>query len=146
MFWFTAMCILAETSSLLGDHERAWILYEKLSPYKHRNVQVTQAAFWGSCERFLGLLAASVEHWEPAGAHFVAAIAKNEANGCPVAAAMVRRDYAEMLLARRDPGDRDLAQELLGETLRMAEAAGMSMLAGNLHARLEEIGREPVDR
>jgi tetratricopeptide (TPR) repeat protein len=145
MFWFTAMCILAETSALLGDEERAWILYEKLSPFRHRNVQVTQAAFWGSSERFLGLLAASLGRWELAGGHFVAAIAKNEANDCPVAAAIVRRDYAEMLLARREDGDVELATELLGETLRMAEAAGMVVLVGLLRSRLQDIERERVD-
>ena len=142
MFWFTAMCVLAETSALLGDRPRAQILYETLEPYRERNVQVTQAAFWGSCERFLGLLAAALGSWDAASEHFTAAIARNEASGCPVAAGVVRRDYAQMLLARRAPGDVDSAVALLGEMLRTAEAAGMSVLVSHLETQLAEIARE----
>jgi hypothetical protein len=113
-----------------------------LAPYSERNIQVAQAAFWGSCERFLGLLAATTGQWERARAHFQSAIAKNEAGGCPVAAAVVRRDYAEMLLARREPGDLATATALLREMLQAAQGAGMSVLVSHLQARLEEIAGE----
>ena len=142
MFWFTATCVLAETCALLGDRARAEILYETLLPYKDRNVQVAQAAFWGSCERFLGLLAGVLGDWDAASGHFTSAIAKNEASGCPVAAAVVRRDHAQMLLARRAPGDVDMAVALLDEMRRAAEAAGMTVLVAHLEAQLEEIERE----
>ncbi len=142
MFWFTATCVLAETSALLGDRARAQILYETLLPYTDRNVQVAQAAFWGSCERFLGLLAAALDDWDAASEHFTSAIAKNQASGCPVAAGVVRRDHAQMLLARRAPGDVELAVALLGEMLRAAEAAGMTVLVSHLEAQLQEIELE----
>ena len=142
MFWFTAMCVLAETCAHIRDRARAELLYEMLSPYKDRNVQVTQAAFWGSSERFLGLLAASMSRWDVASAHFESAIAKNEANGCPTAVEVVRRDYAEMLLARRAPGDLDVAAGLLRERLQAADAAGMSVLVSHLRTQLEEIERD----
>jgi tetratricopeptide (TPR) repeat protein len=142
MFWFTAMCVLAETCALIGDRVRAELLYELLSPYKDRNVQVTQAAFWGSSERFLGLLAAAMSRWDVASAHFESAIAKNEANSSPMAAGVVRRDYAEMLLARRAPGDLDVAAGLLREMLQAADAAGMSVLVSHLRTQLEEIEGE----
>ena len=141
MFWFTAVCVLAETCSLLGDHVRAEQLYAMLAPYRERNVQVTQAAFWGSAERFLGLLATTLSRWDAAAQHFESAIAKNERNGCPMAAAVVRRDYAEMLLARRAPGDVDTAATILTEMLRAASAAGMTVLVERLQARLLEVHR-----
>jgi tetratricopeptide (TPR) repeat protein len=142
MFWFTATCVLAETCALLRDSARATVLYDMLLPYRNCNVQVTQAAFWGSAERFLGLLAAALDRWDTAAAHFRSAIAKNEQSGCPIAAAMVRRDLAETLLARGAPGDAAAAQELLRELLATAQAAGMTVLVSHLHARLEEIARE----
>ena len=142
MFWFTAMCVLAETSALLGDRPRAQILYDTLLPYRDRNVQVMQAAFWGSCERFLGLLAAALGRWDVASDHFSAAIARNEASGCPVAAGVVRRDHAQMLLARRAPGDVELAVALLGEVLATARAAEMPVLVAHLETQLADIERE----
>jgi tetratricopeptide (TPR) repeat protein len=142
MFWFTATCVLAEASALMGDGARAEALYELLLPHKDRNVQVTQAAFWGSAERFLGLLAAATGRSDVARAHFEAAIARNEASGCPTAADVVRRDYAAMLLARRGPGDLEVATTLLREMLQAAEAAGMDTLVTRLRGQLEDIGPE----
>ena len=142
MFWFTATCVLAETCALLRDRARAEVLYELLLPFQDRNVQVTQAAFWGSSERFLGLLAAAMTRWDTAAEHLSSAIAKNEANGCPMAAAVVRRDYAELLLARRRPGDVDSAVRMLAEMLRAAEANGMDVLAVRLQSRLAQVERE----
>ena len=113
-----------------------------LLPFKDRNVQVSQAAFWGSAERFLGLLAAATGRFDDAQAHLESAIAKNEAGGCPVAAAVVRRDYAEMLLARRAPGDVETAVALLRAMLEAAVAAGMGVLAARLRERLEQVRRE----
>lgn len=141
MFWFTAVCVLAEACSLIGDRARAQVLYELLAPYRDCNVQATQAAFWGSSERFLGLLAATMSQWDVASEHLISAIAKNEASGCPMAAGVVRRDYAEMLLARGAPGDADTAAYLLTQMLQAAEAAGMSVLVAHLQSRLQQVDR-----
>jgi hypothetical protein len=145
MFWFGAICMLAEACSYIRDRARAEVLYELLLPYRDCNVQVTQAAFWGSSERFLGLLAAAMSRWDTASAHFTSAIAKNEASGCPMAAGVVRRDYTEMLVARRAPGDLEIAAQLLAEMLRAAEAAGMSVVAAHLQSRLQEVQRLRAD-
>lgn len=141
MFWFTAVCVLGETCSLIGDRDRAHLLYELLAPYRDRNVQVTQAAFWGSAHRFLGLLASTMSRPGLAAEHFESAIAGNEAAGCPMAAGLVRRDYAEMLLARGAPADIELAARLLAQMLSTAEAAGMSVLVTEIQGRLKEVRR-----
>ena len=142
MFWFTCVCVLAETCALIHDTARASMLYEMLLPYKDRNVQVTWAACWGSCERFLGLLAAATAQWEVASGHYEAAIAKNAAGGLAGAVSLVQRDYAEMLVARRADGDLDRATDLFGETLQAAEAAGMPQLAAHILTRIQAIERE----
>jgi DNA-binding SARP family transcriptional activator/tetratricopeptide (TPR) repeat protein len=142
MFWFTTVCVLAETCALIRDTDRAGVLYRLLLPYKHRDVQVTQAACWGSSERFLGLLATSLAQWDAATAHFESAIARNASRGNPGAASLVQRDYAEMLTARGGPGDLDRATALLNQTLEAAEAAGMARLSAFIRARLDAVTQQ----
>ena len=142
MFWFTAVCVLAETCALIRDTDRARVLYRMLLPYKDRDVQVTQAVCWGSSERFLGLLAAAMSDWDAATAHFESAIAKNAASGNSGSESLVQRDYAEMLAARSAPGDLDRAAALLRETLNAAQSAGMPQLSAYIRARIEAIEQQ----
>jgi DNA-binding SARP family transcriptional activator/tetratricopeptide (TPR) repeat protein len=142
MFWLTTTCVLAETCALLRDSDRAAVLYEQLEPFCNRSVQVTQAANWGSVERFLGLLAATLGRWEAADAHLESAIAKNAACGNVAAASLVRRDLAKVLLARRGPRDLDRAAALLREPLRAAEATRSESLIACVRAEVEAVERE----
>jgi DNA-binding SARP family transcriptional activator len=144
MFWFTSVCVLAETCARIRDTSRATELYDMLLPYKDRNVQVTRAACWGSCERFLGLLAASLGNWPAASDHFEAAIAKNIAGGVAGAVSIVKRDYAEMLFARRADGDLETAMDLYSDTLQAAQDADMPQLIAHILGKLEEIKSERV--
>jgi tetratricopeptide (TPR) repeat protein len=141
MFWFAAVCVLAETCAIMRDTERASTLYGLLLPHRDRNVQVTQAACWGSAERFLGLLAAAMGRWDAADEHLRSAIVKNARGGCPAAAALVRRDRAQLLIARGRRQDLDEADGLLHEALRAAEAAGTTHVAQHLRAEIETIER-----
>jgi DNA-binding SARP family transcriptional activator len=138
MFWFTTVCVLAETCALIRDGARARVLYELLEPFASRNVQVGQAACWGSAERFLGLLAAAMGQSETAEAHLRSAIAGNESCGNAAAASLVQRDYARMLLARGGREDLTLAAELLRGPLEAAREAGteplIERIEGELHA------------
>jgi DNA-binding SARP family transcriptional activator len=142
MFWFPTVCILAETCALLRDTDRAPVLYAMLEPFRERNVQVTQAACWGSSERFLGLLAATLGRWEAATGHLESAIAKNESDGNVPAASLVRRDLARLLVARRTPADLDRAAELLKEPLRAAQAAQTPSLIVRIQAEIDAVDRE----
>ena len=71
-------------------------------------------ACFGSCERYLGLLAAARREWDAAEAHFEAAIAANAAAGIVSMERMTRDDLIALLEAR---GDRDRAEALRGEAL-----------------------------
>jgi tetratricopeptide (TPR) repeat protein len=139
MFWFTSFCVLAETCALVRDTTRASELYYTLLPYKDRNVQVTRAVCWGSCERFLGLLARALGNWDAASEHFESAIAKNTAGGIAGAVSIVKRDYAEMLVSRRADGDLEAATDLYRDTLQAAQDADMPQLVAHILAKLEEI-------
>jgi hypothetical protein len=142
MFWFATMCILSETCALLRDAARAEVLYEMLAPFKERNVQVTQAALFGSSERFLGLLAATAGRGAQAAAHLESAIARNEADGNIAAASLVKRDLAKLLAARGTATDLDRASELLKEPLRAAEAAQTPSLIERIKAEMAAVERE----
>ena len=142
MFWFATVCVLAETCTLLRDTARARVLYELLKPFQDRNVQVTQAACWGSVERFLGLLAAVLGRGEIALAHLESAIAKNEAGGNPAAASLVRRDLATLLAAEGTAPRLDRAAELLQEPLRAARAAGTESLVARIEGEIEAVKRQ----
>jgi hypothetical protein len=57
--------------------------------------------------------------------------------------ALMRREFAELLMAR---GDTDRAGAPLHETLREAEAAGMSQLISRVQTRLDELDPKPTER
>jgi hypothetical protein len=138
MFWFTAMCVLGEACSHLGDADRARELHAQLLPYRDRMVQVTQAACFGSAERFLGLLAATFGDLDAASEHFEAALARNaERDNLPLIP-FIRVEYAQKLLAAGRDADR--ARQLLATAYREAEAAGITMLVARLKPLLDATG------
>ena len=112
-------------------------------PYREQLVQVTQAACLGSTERFLGLLAAALGELDLADRHFEAGLDRNAACGLRPVVALMRREYAELLWRAATPiGPR----ELLRETLREAEAGGMSQLVSRVRMRLDELDPKPTLR
>ena len=136
MFWFVAIALLGETCALIGDREQAPVLYRLLEPHRDRLVQVTQAANLGSTHRFLALLSAAQGDLDAAERHFELGLERNSACGLRPVVALMRREFAEMLLAR---GDGERARELLRETLREAQAGGMSQLISRVESRLQEL-------
>ena len=125
MFWLKSMTLVGEICAFLGDRERAALLYESLAPYAERCVvDAPVAACSGSVERYLGQLAATLGRLDDAAAHFEAAIAVNDGIRAWPLVAHTRHDFASMLLARRQPGDREQALELLGQVLATAEELG----------------------
>jgi len=134
MFWFTAVCVASEACALIGDAERARQLYALLIPYRDRMVQVTQAACFGSAERFLGLLASTYGDVDRAAEHFQAALEKNFRRGVLPLIPFIRVEFAQMLLAAGRP---EPARELLEQALQEAEAAGISQLVARVRPILE---------
>jgi tetratricopeptide (TPR) repeat protein len=71
----------------------------------------------GSAARYLGILASAMARYEQATEHFERALAMNAQMGTRPWLAHTQHDYAAMLSARDDPGDRDRAGELIHEAL-----------------------------
>jgi tetratricopeptide (TPR) repeat protein len=133
--WVTSMTYLAEVCAFLGDTQRADILYQRLLPYAEYNVVVGNAnACTGAAARHLGMLATTMSRWAEAEKHFHAALEMNARIRARPYLAHTQQQYAEMLLSRAQPGDRDKAMALLDEALTIASQLGMGALTDRVLA------------
>ena len=82
----------------------------------------------GAASRQLGLLAATRGRWEQAEAHFKDGMEMNARMGALPWLAHTEHEYARMLVARDEVGDRETALELLSNALTTAEELGMKTL------------------
>src|SRR3989337_2910430 len=78
--------------------------------------------------RDLGMLAATMSRWDEAEKHFEDALEMNARMGARPFVAHTQHQYANMLLARDAPGDREKALELVTEALDAAQEMGMKAL------------------
>jgi len=128
--WLIAITLVAEVCGALGDAGRAGELYALLEPYAGRNVVVGRNATCnGSASRLLGVLAAVQGQYSVAEKHFAAAQEMHVVMGTKPWYARTQVDSAEMLLARRGPGDVERATQLLADAILVADALGMVVLA-----------------
>ncbi len=117
--------LAADACASLSDEERAPTLYERLSEFGGPYTETLDwAAVAGSVPRVLGRLATTLGRFDAAERHFEDAIAadlKLDARGW---LPRTQCDYAEMLLERDDPGDREKALTLLSEALDTCQELG----------------------
>jgi hypothetical protein len=123
--WLYGTSLLAEACSLLHHTAAAGALYERLSPFAEYNAVDTPDAIRGSVARYLGLLAATIDHWDAATEHFENGLAMNEQSGFLPCLAHTQHDYARLLLARKAPGDKRRAHELMGAAMATYRSLGM---------------------
>lgn len=131
-----ALALLAEACHMLGDAQRAALLYQFMLPYAERNIVVaTSAICYGPAARYLGLLATTLARWEDAARHFADALAMSKRMGARPWAAHTQHDYARMLLARNQAGDQEKAMELLDLALSTAQELGMKDLEEKVNSQ-----------
>ena len=126
--WLYALSLSAEASAALEHSDSAGALYELLLPWADLNVADQPEAFGGAVSRYLGLLAATIERWDEAGAHFEHALAMNARMGARPWLAHTQRDYARMLLTSGQSNAR--AVELLAAARESYRELGMSPSIG----------------
>jgi len=124
--WLYAMSLLAETCVLLGDAAPAGRLYELLLPWASRAAADFSEGFRGSVSHYLALLAGLLDRRDTAARHFEDALAANGRMGVRPWLARTQRDYARLLLERRDPGDAERAELLLAEARATFRELGMA--------------------
>ena len=124
--WLTAMQRLATIATYLNDKPRAAVIYDMLLPYRNRTIVIANAVICdGSASRPLGMLAATLEHWDEAEELFQEAIEMNRRIGARPNLARAQFEYARMLVARDAAGDRAHALQLLDEALSLFQDIGM---------------------
>jgi hypothetical protein len=104
-------------------------LYDLFKAYSGKNVVVGPGiSSAGASDRYLGLLAATLQRWDVAEQHFRAAVDLNERMGARPFVAFTLYDYASMLMGRAEPGDGERARALLDQALPIARDVGMPVL------------------
>jgi class 3 adenylate cyclase len=127
--WPIAMALLTETCAFLGDTERAEYLYRQLLPYGDRCIIVGAAVdCYGANHRILGRLATTLEHWDDAERHYQDAMEMDKRMGAGRFAGWTFHLYADMLLRRDGPADKEKALSLLSRALDVAERLGLTAL------------------
>jgi tetratricopeptide (TPR) repeat protein len=127
--WQTSLAYLAEVCDYLQDTARAATLYRLLLPYAGHTVVVGNIVVClGATSRFLGQLAALQGDWDAAERHFVHALELNARMDAAPWLAHTRYQYARMLKLRGQGDDWQRADELLEQSLAVAQSLGMQGL------------------
>jgi tetratricopeptide (TPR) repeat protein len=122
--WPLAVSVLADACAQLDDGPSAALLYRQIEPYAHLFAADSTDGFRGSLARSLGRLATTLERFDEAERHFLAAAADNERVGAPAWHAVTLRDHGQMLLRRGEPGQR--ARRLIETALAHCERLGIT--------------------
>jgi hypothetical protein len=132
--WISSIVQLAQAIAEIGGHELAQWAYDALLPHRRLfGVEGIGAAWSGSVERPLGLLAAVLGRRRDAEAHFDAAVAANRTAGSPLYTARTLRDAGLAL------GDR----ARLAAALHAYRELGIEGRVGELQGRLGEFHPSP---
>ena len=127
--WLVGMGLLAETAASLDEVGRAAVLYRLLLPYADRIAVIYPELATGSVSRYLGILATTAARWDDAERHFEVAVEMNERIGARPWLAHTQADYARMLSARGQRGDRERALELARDAVEGYRRLGMDTFA-----------------
>jgi len=135
--WLASLTYLADAASAVGHLPVAELVYPALAPLAGSNVMIGHGvACYGSVDRYLGMLAATLGERDTATRHFEAALDFNRRMGAQTWLAHTAYEYGRLLL--RD-GDPERAQDLLAQAAGLAESVGMGVLL----ARIRKLG--PMD-
>jgi hypothetical protein len=137
--WLFGMSLLAETSALLHHTDTASAVYSLLLPWAALNVADMAEGIRGSVSRYLGMLAATTKRWEEAERHFQDAIPMNTRMGARPWLAHTQYDYAQLLLARNGPRDRERLRELAEAAVATYRDLGMDSYAAQAYALMQDV-------
>jgi len=139
MTWLMCMTELSELVTFLADVPRAERLYALLLPFAGRCV-VGIGVCLGSASRSLGGLATTLGQFGDATRHFEDAIEGNARLRSRPWVAHTQHDYARMLIARGELGDRDEALELLARASQTARELAMKSLLDKTEGLERSVG------
>jgi predicted ATPase/DNA-binding SARP family transcriptional activator len=131
--WLTVIALLAEVAAMVGNPEQVKTLYELLLPYAGLVAGADHIRI-GSVSRYLGLLAAALSRLDDSVLFLQQATEANDRIGALPCSARAKADHARVLLIRDAPGDRERAEDLLGDALATFQELGMTVAARKVTA------------
>ncbi|HLY47940.1 MAG TPA: AAA family ATPase [Solirubrobacteraceae bacterium] len=135
--WLAALTYLTDAGAAIGHERIAELVYPELAPLTGSNVMIGHLVAWyGSADRYLGMLAATLGEWDQAEEHFERALDLDEASGAGTWLAHTIYEYARMLFGRGGNGER--ASELLARAEHLAASIGLGALSGRIAALRRE--------
>ncbi len=134
--WVASLSYLVDAITLVGDETLAGLLYPELAPLTGANVVIGHGvAFYGSADRYLGSLAATLRDHDRAIEHFERALAANRAMGAQTWVAHTLFEFGRALGTRGRRDDDRRASTLLTEAAALAERIGMPLLLARARAQ-----------
>ena len=113
--------------------------------YEYFNALLGRVRIWVmTTERLMGLLSITLEENEQANTHFENSLLLCREQGLNPELAWTCCDYADCLLQRNEPGDREKAMSLLDEALAISTELGMRPLMKRVTERVERIQAQPL--
>jgi DNA-binding CsgD family transcriptional regulator/tetratricopeptide (TPR) repeat protein len=141
--WLASLTYLADAAGAVAHQGVASLVYPLLAPLAGRNVMIGHGvACYGAADRYLGMLAATLDDTESAAGHFEAALHLNRQMGADTWLAHTAYEYGRMLLAH---GDSDRGGQLLAEAALLAETVGMPTLLARARALAPVSSSPPPD-
>jgi DNA-binding CsgD family transcriptional regulator len=132
--WLASLAYLADAAAAVSHTGIAALVYDAMRPNAGENVMVGHGvACYGSADRYLGMLAATLGETEAAAEHFEQALEANRGQGARTWLAHTGYQYGRMLFRS---GEHARAQRLLGEAATLAESVGMPTLLARARALL----------
>jgi DNA-binding CsgD family transcriptional regulator/tetratricopeptide (TPR) repeat protein len=132
--WLATLAYLTDACAALGDERVAALLYPELEPFAETNVMIGHlVACYGSAERYLGMLAATLGEAALAEEHFERAMEQNREMGAATWLAHTAYEYGRFL-RERDGRARSQVEALLGEAASLAEGIGLAGLLGKVRS------------
>jgi DNA-binding CsgD family transcriptional regulator len=129
--WLATLTYLTDASSALDDEGMASILYPELEPFAGTNVMIGHlVACYGSADRYLGMLAATLGERDRAEEHFERAMTMNQEMGASTWLAHTAYQYGRFLLGERDRRER--AVPYLDQAASLAAALGLTGLTARI--------------
>ncbi len=133
--WLASLTYLTDAAAAVGVEDIAALVYPELEVYSGENVMIGHGvACYGSADRYLGMLSATLGEWDRAESHFRAAVELNRRMGAWTWLAHTNYEFGRMLLKRRGRDDRRISTTLLSEAAQLAERIGMPTLLGRVRA------------
>ncbi len=143
--WLSGMFELTQAVCLLNDRDRAGQLYELLAPFQDRHITAMRGCFsWGSAQYTLARLATTKGNLDDAARHYGAALELERRWRARAWLVRTRIHYAEMLVNRAGPGDRDLATDLAREAI--AQAHTLDICAAAIPGTVRELADAALER